>query len=95
MQNLPPVYEGIEPQFSQISPAEGYDHLIDTKEENEIAFNLAKLKEDLKMQAEAIQDLRKQAWENTGTTYLSATGKTSEEMLGPKKTQDHISTFYT
>ena len=44
------------------------DQLIDTKKEKEIAFNLAKLKEDLKSQAEAITQLRKQAWENTGTT---------------------------
>lgn len=45
--------------------------LMDTQQQQDIAFNLAKLKEDLKNQAEAIQDLRKQAWENTGTSYMS------------------------
>ena len=44
---------------------------MDTQQQQDIAFNLAKLKEDLKNQAEAIQDLRKQAWENTGTSYMS------------------------
>ena len=34
---------------------------------------MAKLKEDLKNQAEAISELRKQAWENTGTTTFSPT----------------------
>lgn len=52
--------------------------IIETAEENEIALNLAKLKLDLKTQAEAIQDLRKQAWENTGTSYLSQQTKHSE-----------------
>ena len=33
--------------------------MIDTKKEHEIATNLAKLKEDLKTQAEAISELRK------------------------------------
>lgn len=35
------------------------ENLMDSKGQNEIGVNLAKLKEDLKMQAEAIKDLRK------------------------------------
>ena len=79
MRNLPPVYgtKQVEAAFTGIADRVGDDQngesnpLLDTKGENEIAFNLAKLKEDLKNQAEAISELRKQAWDNTGSTVHS------------------------
>ena len=80
MRNLPPVYgtQQVEAAFTGIADRAGEEQngvnnnpLLDTKGENEIAFNLAKLKQDLKNQAEAISELRKQAWENTGSTVHS------------------------
>ena len=79
MRNLPPVYgtKQVEAAFTGIADRVGdgqngeSNPLLDTKGENEIAFNLAKLKADLKNQAEAISELRKQAWDNTGSTVHS------------------------
>ena len=79
MKNLPAVYgtQQVEAAFTGIADRVGGEQngesnsLLNTQGENDIAFNLAKLKEDLKNQAEAISELRKQAWENTGSTVHS------------------------
>ena len=72
--------------------------MIDTKSDNEIALNLAKLKEDLKSQAEAISDLRKQAWENTGSTYMSHNVKLDSGVTNKAATPNmatEATTFFT
>ena len=79
MRNLPAVYgtQQVEAAFTGFADRVGGEQngesnsLLNTQGENDIAFNLAKLKEDLKNQAEAISELRKQAWENTGSTVHS------------------------
>jgi len=59
-------------------------------------LNLAKLKEDLKYQAEAISELRKQTWDNTGTSsYLSIPTQSRDQIPPPKQQEVPAEKFLT